>query len=284
MFAQILAGLVAGGVYAALAVCLVLMYQMLGVLSFAQSALGALGACSMLGFQALGLPAILSVLAGVAVGAVIGVVCGWLMARYFTESSVETRSAATVGFLVVAVAIGNRILNGATYSFPDPFGGRSLFIGDQGVPVGTIVEVALVFLLAIGVTAALQKTFLGAQLRAMSERATTAQLLGVKVNRLTVLVWAFACAVSTLAVVFVLPTSTTSFPPLAYLIIPATAAALLGLLQNMYLAALGGLFMGIAESLTLASPLGRYTGAIPFLIVVVVMTYWRRKDVWSEAR
>ena len=139
-------------------------------------------------------------------------------------------------------------------------------------------------MLAGGVTIGLNRTFLGAQLRAMSERATTAQLLGVRVSALTVLVWAFACAVSTLALVFVLPTSTTSFPPLAYLIVPATAAALLGLLQNMYLAAAGGLFMGVAESLVLASRFGRYTDAIPFLIVVVVMIYWRRKDVWSEAR
>ena len=284
MFAQILAGLVAGGVYAALAVCLVLMYQMLGVLSFAQAGLGALGACSMLGFQALGLPAWLSVVLGLGVGALIGVVCGWLMARYFTESSVETRSAATVGFLVVSVAIGNRILNGATYSFPDPFNGATLSVAGQGVPLATLVEVALAFVLAVGVTFGLRKTFLGSQLRAMSERATTAQLLGVKVNALTILVWAFACAVSTLALVFVLPTSTTSFPPMAYLIVPATAAALLGLLQNMYLAAIGGLFMGIAESLVLASPFGRYAGALPFLIVVIVMTYWRRKDVWSEAR
>jgi branched-chain amino acid transport system permease protein len=206
------------------------------------------------------------------------------MARFFLERSVETRSAATVGFLVVSVAIGNRILNGATYSFPDPFGGHSISVAGQGVPLATIVELLLAFGLAAGVSLGLQRTFLGAQLRAMSERATTAQLLGVRVGMLTIVVWAFACAISTLALVFVLPTSTTSFPPLAYLIVPATAAALLGLLQNMYLAALGGLLVGIAESLVLTTSLGRYADAVPFLIVVAVMTYWRRKDVWSEAR
>jgi len=284
MYEQILGGLVAGGVYAALAVCVVVMYQMLGVLSFAQSALGALGACSMLWFQSFGMNPWLSVLLGLVVGAAIGVVVGWIMARYFLEASVEVRSAATVGFLVASVAIGNRILNGSTYSFPDPFGGRTVTIGGQGIPIATLVEVTLAFVLAVGISVGLKKTFLGAQLRAMSERATTAQLLGVRVGLLTVLVWSAGCVVSTMALVFVLPTSTTSFPPLAYLIVPATAAALLGLLQNIYMAALGGVLIGIAESLVLASRFGRYTDAIPFLIVVAVMMYWRRKDVWSEAR
>ena len=45
MIQQALGGLVQGGAYGAIAICIVLMYQMLGVLNFAQSAMGALGAC-----------------------------------------------------------------------------------------------------------------------------------------------------------------------------------------------------------------------------------------------
>src|SRR5258708_7718261 len=46
--AQALAGLVSGGAFAAIAVCIVLMYQMVGVLNFAQSAIGGLAACASL--------------------------------------------------------------------------------------------------------------------------------------------------------------------------------------------------------------------------------------------
>jgi branched-chain amino acid transport system permease protein len=285
MIQQALGGLVAGGAFALIAVCLVLMYQMLGVLNFAQSALGALAACASL-FALTKLhwgPWPATVLA-VACGAVVSALVGLVMARFFLETSVVTRSTVTIAFLVGVIAIGNHILNGKTYTFPNTLSGSSISVFGTGVPIGSLVEAGGAVLLAVLVTLLLKRTHLGAQLRAMSERPTTAQLLGIRVRRLTVLVWAFAGAVSTIAVMFVLPTSTTSFPPLGYLTLFALGAALLGLLQNMIVAALGGIAIGMLESIVLTTALGRYAQAIPFVIIILVMIWWRRSDVWSEAR
>jgi branched-chain amino acid transport system permease protein len=181
-------------------------------------------------------------------------------------------------------AIGDHILNGASYSFPSTFSGSSVSLFGTGVPIGSLVEAGGAVLLAVLLELLLRRTHLGAQLRAMADRPTTAQLLGIRVRRLTVLVWSFAGAVSTMAVMFVLPTSTTSFPPLGYLTIFALGAALLGLLKNMVVAALGGIAIGMLQSIVLPTSLGRYAEAIPFVIIIVVMVWWRRGDVWSEAR
>ena len=150
--------------------------------------------------------------------------------------------------------------------------------------MGSLVEVAAALLLAVGVQIFLRTTHLGAQLRAMSERPITAGLLGILVRTLTVAVWAFAGAVATIALMVVLPTSTTSFPPLAYLVIFALGAALLGLMRNMIVAAVGGVLIGMLQSIVQPSSIGRYTDAVPFVVIVFVMMWWRRKDVWSEAR
>ncbi len=130
----------------------------------------------------------------------------------------------------------------------------------------------------------LRTTNLGAQLRALSERPVTAELLGVKVRHLTVAVWAFAGALSTLAILFVLPTTTASFPTLADLIAFALGAALLGLLRNLVVAAIGGIVIGMAQSVIQPTGIGRYTEAVPFVVIALVMFWWRRADVWSEAR
>ena len=82
----------------------------------------------------------------------------------------------------------------------------------------------------------------------------------------------------------VLPTSTTSFPPLAYLVVFALGAALLGLMRNMIVAAVGGVLIGMLQSIVQPSGIGRYTDAVPFVVIVLVMVWWRRRDVWSEAR
>lgn len=285
MIDQLLAGLVSGGVFALLGVCLVVMYQIVGVLSFAQAGIGGLGACAALLLQdQWGWDALSATLGGIAAGMLLGALIGWLMARFFMDASIETRSTVTIGLLVTAMAIGNRILDGKTYRFPDLFRGATVQVGGIGLPVASVVETALALVLAIGIGLFLTRTRAGSQLRAMSQRPTTAQLLGIPVSRLTVAVWAFASGVSTLALLFVLPTSTTSFPTLAYMILGALAAALLGLLKHLILVAVGGLLIGMVQSVIIPTPLGNYTDAVPFLIIVVIMIYWRRKDVWSEAR
>jgi|HubBroStandDraft_5_1064220.scaffolds.fasta_scaffold38191_2 branched-chain amino acid transport system permease protein len=285
MVAEMLAGLVPGGVYAALAVCIVLMYQMLGVVNFALGAMGGLGACmSLLCVRWFGLGPVPSTLAAVVCGAIIGVVLGLLVARYFLEASVELRTTVTIAIMVGLIAVGDRILNGATYSFPNLFAGPSIEIFGTGVAIGSLAEVVVALLLAVGVQVFLRTTYLGAQLRAMSERPITAGLLGIRVRTLTVAVWAFTSAVATIAVMVVLPTSTTSFPSLAYLVIFALGAALLGLLRNMVVAAVGGVLIGMLQSIVQPSAIGRYTEAVPFAVIVLVMVWWRRRDVWSEAR
>jgi branched-chain amino acid transport system permease protein len=285
MVAEMLAGLVSGGVYAALAVCIVLMYQMLGVVNLALGAMGALAACmSLLCVRWFGLGPGPSTVVAVLCGALIGVILGLLMVRYFLEASVELRTTVTIAITVGFIAVGDRILNGATYNFPNLFSGPSVEIFGTGVPIGSLVEVVAAVLLAVGVQVFLRGTHLGAQLRAMSERPITAGLLGIRVRTLTVAVWAFASAIATIAVMVVLPTSTTSFPPLAYLVIFALGAALLGLMRNMIVAAVGGVLIGMLQSIVQPSGIGRYTDAVPFVVIVLVMVWWRRSDVWSEAR
>lgn len=285
MIDQILAGLVSGGVFALLGVCLVVMYQIVGVLSFAQAGIGGLGACAALLLQnVLGWSTIPATLGGIAAGMLVGALIGWIMARFFMDASIETRSTVTIGLLVTIMAIGNRILDGKTYRFPDLFNGATIRIGGIGLPVASIVETLLAIALAVGVGLFLNRTRAGSQLRAMSTRPTTAQLLGIPVSRLTVGVWAFASGFSTLALLFVLPTSTTSFPTLAYMILGALAAALFGLLKHLLLVVAGGLLIGIIQSLIIPTAFGNYTDAVPFVIIMAIMIYWRRKDVWSEAR
>jgi branched-chain amino acid transport system permease protein len=285
VIAQALGGLVPGGAYAALAVCLVLMYQMLGVLNFAQSAMGGLGACASLFFiNTLGWATLPATLGALVCGLLLGIIFGAVMSRFFLETSVETRTTVTIAFLVGLIAIGNRILTGGTYTFPDIGGGHSVTLFGTGVPIGALIEAVGALVLALAIQAFLRGTNVGAQLRAVSERPVTAQLLGIRVRRLTVAVWAFAGLLSTLAVLFVLPTTTASFPTLADLVAFALGAALLGLLRNLFVAALGGILIGMLQSVVQPTAIGRYTQAVPFVVIALVMFWWRRADVWSEAR
>jgi branched-chain amino acid transport system permease protein len=286
MIQQAVGGLVSGGVFAALAVCIVLMYRMLGVLNFALAAMGGLGACaSLYTYGDRGWGTLPAVVVGLLAGALLGAILGLVMARWFVEASVEIRSTVTIGLLVTALAVGNRILGGSAHKTPDLLGSGTVQIGGIGIATGSLIEAGGALLMAVALTAYLRATKTGTQLRALSVRPTTAQLMGVPVGRLTVAVWAFSSFVATLAVLFVLPSSTSDFSNLALLILSAMAAALVGLLRSMAIAAIAGIAIGMLQSMALYwDSIARYSQAIPFVVITIAMMWWRRGDVWAEAR
>ena len=109
--------------------------------------------------------------------------------------------------------------------------------------------------------------------------------MGVPVGRLTVAVWAFCGLISTLAVLFVLPTSTSDFSNISLLILSSMAAALVALLRSLPIAALAGIGIGMVQSMALYwESIARYAPAIPFVVITIAMVWWTRKDVWAEAR
>ena len=99
-------GLAQGMLLFLIAVGLSLIFGVLGVLNFAQSGIGALAATvSLYAFRDLGLGVYPSVLMAIAAGALLGGLLGLLMARFFLESTVVTRSTVTIAFLVMTLAI-----------------------------------------------------------------------------------------------------------------------------------------------------------------------------------
>jgi branched-chain amino acid transport system permease protein len=286
MIQQAVAGLVSGGVFAALAVCIVLMYRMLGVLNFSLAAMGGLGASATLyAYGNHGWGTLPAVVVGLLAGALLGAFLGVVMARWFVESSVEIRSTVTIGLLVTGLAIGNRILGGSAHKTPDLVGSGTVHLGGIGVSTGSLVEAAGAIALAFGLGWYLRSTRTGTMLRALSVRPTTAQLMGVPVGPLTISVWAFAGLVSTLAVLFVLPSSTSDFSNISLLILSSMAAALVALLRSLPVAAFAGIGIGMLQSMALYwDSVARYSQAIPFVVITIAMVWWRRKDVWAEAR
>ena len=261
------------------------MYRMLGVVNFAQAGIGALGGTVGLLLYQAGWGALPSIVLGIAAGGLIGAAIGWVMATIFLEDTVELRSTVTIALFVAMLALGNFILGGSAHSFPDLLGNASVTLAGIGLPIGSLVECAGAIILAVGLGALLRSTRIGLELRALAARPVTAQLMGIRVVPLTIGVWAAAGACATLAIMLVLHMSTNTFSPLATLIVPALAAALLGLFRSMTITALAGIAIGMAQSLVLSiGPIAGYGDALPFLLIIVVMMWWRRKDVWADAR
>jgi branched-chain amino acid transport system permease protein len=286
MLTSAVAGLAAGGAYALLGVCAVFTYRLVAVVNFTGAAIGTSGSFVMVVLHERGMPLFPAVLAGVLAGTVTAMLVGAVMATWFPEASPQTKAAVTVAMLVGMIAIGLRATGGQhPHRFPDVFPGSAFTLSGVVVTIAAVITILLAFALTIGANLFLSRTRTGLRLRALSERPTTAELTGISTRLLSTGVWAVTGAATTLALMIVASQRSPNFMTLSLLIVPAFAAALVGLFRSFWLTAVGGLAIGILEG-AVSSLVGlqQYRGVVPFAIILGVLLWSQRGARWDEAR
>lgn len=285
MLDGVVTGLIPGSAYAILAVCAVMLYRLVGVLNFGLAAIGALGAYSSYATLGFGVPLVAALVAGLVVSAVVAGFCGWVLARWFGEPSQTVRAVVAVVILIVVLTAGFRLFGDSPRVMPSLLPETSLVLAGVRISLATVVAIALALAVAAGLTLLLRRTRLGARLRAMSECPLALELLGVNTQLLATGAWAATGALAALAMLLIAPTRNPSFETMAFLIVPALAAALLGGFTRVWIAAVGGLAIGAIEGAGARIDwLADYRGALPFVIVIVALIWLRRREVWDAVR
>ncbi|QWF85362.1 branched-chain amino acid ABC transporter permease [Amycolatopsis sp. CA-230715] len=281
-----LAGLAAGGLYAVLAVCLTLMSRLVRVVNFAQAAIGMAGTYVAVFLAVhIGLPVWLATVVGILLGGVLSALLGWVVSTWLAEADTGTRSAVTVAVLLLLISLSFILFGNKPQPFHPVLAGPAFELGGVVISQVTVVTVALAVLVALACRTVLTRTPVGIQLRALSERPTTAELLGIPAKRLSVAVWAGTGVVSTLAVSIVAPSQSNDATSLAMLVVPAAAAALLGGFRRLDLAVVGGLVLGMAQGAVAQSDsLSVIRYFLPFGVIVALLLWTQRKEVWDAAR
>lgn len=286
MLASAIAGLAAGGAYALLAICVVFTYRVVAVVNFTAAGLGAFGAFVTVVLHEDGVALVPAIVVGTLAGTAVAALLGAVMAIWFAEATPSTKAAVSVALLVGLLSLGLRAFGSQhPHRFPEPFPGEAFALGGAVVTVASLVTVVMAAGLAAGMSLFLRRTHTGLRLRALAERPTTAQLLGVPSRRLSIGVWAATGALTTLAIVVIAPSRTPTFASLTLLIVPALAAALVGLFQRLGLAFAGGVALGMLEGVASGiDEIQQYRGVLPFAVILAVLLWSQRGMRWDEAR
>ncbi|MGO4680561.1 ABC transporter permease subunit [Microbacterium sp. 2MCAF23] len=281
-----IAGLAAGGLYAVLGVCLTLMSRLVRVVNFAQAATGMFGAFTAVWLvRQAGLPIWLGSVLGVLVAGVLAVAIGWIAATWLSEASTTTRSAMTVGPLLLLISLSFILFGNKPQPFDPIIAGPAFSIGGVVVSQVTVATVLMAIVTALLVKLVLSRTRVGVQLRALSERPTTAELLGIRSRPLSIAVWFVTGVIGAIAIIIVAPSQSNDATGLAMLIIPAAAAALLGGFKRLDLTVIGGLVLGVLGGLVAQiNQVALVRNFLPFLFIVILLLWTQRKEVWDAAR
>lgn len=274
-----------GGAYGVLAVCLILLHRTTGVLNFAVAAVGTFGTFLMSVLYGHGWSYLPAAVLGVLLGALISVAFGLALARWFFDSTPAYRAAVAIALVIGTTSLAQRIYGHQPRLIPPMVSGSVGTVDGVVVTWSGLIALVLAIVLAVVVTEVLRRTSLGLRLRAVSQRPVTAELLGLPVRWLSVGVWAVTGGLATVALLLISPTFSSDIPTLSLLVVPGLAAALVGSFRRYRLAVLSGFVLAALQGLMAYSQtLTKVQDVIPFAVIVLLLLYFERREVWDEAR
>ncbi|MDD9206509.1 branched-chain amino acid ABC transporter permease [Georgenia sp. 10Sc9-8] len=283
MLEGLVSGLVTGAAYALIGVSVVILHRLVGVLDFSQAAIGSLGAFTTYAVVQHGVPLEPAVLFGVTAAALAAGLVGWAVTRWLGNADVLARSTATIALLILLLSVGFRLFGDSPRVTPSLVPEETTAVLGVNVSTSTFLSLVLVLAVLAAWTFLQRRTTLGIRLQAIAERPVTAQLLGVDANRLRMGAWIAVGVLSALAILLIAPTQNPTFLTMSLLVVPGLAAGLIGGLENAGLAAAGGLAMGALQGLGARVELiAGYRGALPFVVIVLVLAWLRRRETWAR--
>jgi branched-chain amino acid transport system permease protein len=269
---QLLLGLINGFFYALLSIGLALIFGMLRVINFAHGAQYMLGAfvAWLLG-QQLGLGFWGALLIAPALVAVLAAALErTMLARIYADDHVNG--------LLLTIGIGLLLEGGIRYLFgnavrpypaPESLSGV-LDLGFMLVPKYRVFVVAASLALCLGVWVMIERTPLGARLRAATDDAALVRIFGINVPRMMTLTYAAGAGLAAIAGVIAAPIYQVSPMMGQDLIIVVFAIVVIGGIGSILGTAVTGLVLGVAEAATkVCYP--EAAGTVVFIIMAVVI-------------
>ena len=270
----LISGLSLGSVYAIIALGYTMVYGIAKMLNFAHGDVimvgGYISFCAM---SYLGLPSWVAVLLAMLVCTVLGVVIEGLAYK-------PLRSAPALAVLITAIGVSYFLQNAALLIWkaaPKVYptivsGSFQLFGGQLTITYIALLTIAVCSVIMIGLTLFTSKSKLGKAMRACSEDKAAAQLMGINVNRTISMTFAIGSALAAIAGVLLCSSYPTLQPTTGSMPgIKAFTAAVFGGIGSIPGAFLGGLLLGIIESLAKAYISTQLANAIVFAVLIIVL-------------
>lgn len=266
--AQVLSGLATGGVYASVALALVMIYQATHLVNFAQGELAMFSTYIAWSLIHAGMPYWAAFLLTLGISFVFGVAIERLVIRPVEKGSVLSVVVVFIGLLVILNSVAGWIYSYTVKPFPSPFPAEPVFgnpyISSHGL--GAIgVTLAVVLLLY----AFFRFTPLGLAMRAAAQNPASARLAGIRVGWMKALGWGLAAAIGAIAGMMVAPVVYLDPNMMAGVLLYAFAAALLGGIDNPFGAVVGGFIVGVLENLVGTYVIGNELKLTVALVLIV---------------
>ena len=265
---QVLAGLATGGIYASLALALVMIYQATHLVNFAQGEMAMFSTYIAWSLINAGVPYWLAFFLTIFFGFVLGALIERVVIRPVENASVLVVVVVFIGLLVILNSVAGWIYTYTIKSFPSPFPAEPLFgirymsahqLGAIGV---TLVVLAVLYVF-------FRFTPVGLAMRAAAQNPVSSRLVGIRVGWMLALGWGLAAAVGAVAGMMIAPIVYLDPNMMSGILLYAFAAALLGGIDSPVGAVVGGFVVGVLENVLGAFVIGNELKLSVALVLII---------------
>jgi branched-chain amino acid transport system permease protein len=263
-----MSGIATGGIYASVALALVMIYQATHHVNFAQGEMATFSTYIALTLINFGLPYWVAFIITVVFSFIMGVAIERILMRPMMNAPVLASVGVFIGMLLIFNAVSGWIFDYTIKTFPTPFPSSQPLLGGyaSGLEIGSTAVTLIVLLL---VWLFFRFTPLGLAMRAAAYNPVSARLVGVRVGWMLALGWGLAAAIGSIAGMMVAPIVFLDPNMMAGILLYAFAGALLGGITNPLGAVLGGFAVGVIENIGGAYLVGTELKLSLALVIIV---------------
>jgi branched-chain amino acid transport system permease protein len=280
---QVMAGLANGAIYACVALAVVMIFQAIDHLNFAQGEMAMFSTFIAWQLIAWGMPYWVAFALAVVISFIAGVLIDRVLFRPVQKAPILSQVVAFIALFSILNSSAGQIWDYTVKTFPTPFGHTSLLGGlvdthEAGMIGVTLLLLALLYVFFRG-------TRLGLAMRAAAANPESARLVGIRVGWMTALGWGMAAAIGAVAGMLVAPVVFLEPNMMIGVLLYGFAGAVLGGLTSPGGAVLGGFAVGVMENLagTFIPYFGRELKLSLALIMIVIVLMFRPSGIFGRS-
>ncbi len=245
---QVLAGIATGAIYACMALAVVMIYQAIDHLNFAQGEMAMFSTFISWQLMQWGIPYWWAFLATLIISFAGGIIIERLLFKPLAKAPVLTNVAGFIALYGIINSVAGLVWDFTIKQYPTPFG-SSPFLGSQLISTHQAGMIGVTLLLLILLFLFFQYTRIGLAMRAAAALPESARLVGINTSWMIALGWGMASAIGAIAGILIAPVVFLEPNMMLGVLLYGFAAAVLGGLTSPLGAVVGGFLVGVFENL-----------------------------------
>ena len=245
---QLLAGLATGGIYASVALALVMIYQATHHINFAQGEMAMFSTFIAWSLIQAGLPYWGAFTLTVVISFVLAAAVEFAVIRPMHHAPELSVVVVFIGLLVIFHSLAGWLFGYTIKPFLSPFPADAWY-GSSLMSAHEVGAIVVALLMVAALFAFFRLTPLGLALRAVAQNPASSRLVGIHVGRMLMLGWGLAGAIGAVAGMMVAPVVFLDPNMMTGVLLYAFAGALIGGIDNPLGAVIGGFLVGVLENL-----------------------------------